>query len=330
MDVYFTVDTEFWPRDCARPDFAEAEEDYRRDVFGLTRSGEYGIGYQMDALESEGLKGVFFIESLHALKLGTSYVRTIVELVQRRGHEAALHLHPEWVGWLEDSPLGGRNSPFLHAFPAADQRWIVGQGARVLRECGVRRIASFRAGNYGADQHTLRALADEGVPFDSSYNVAFTGGGCGLDAGTALTMPRRMEGVIEVPIAFVRDGLGRFRPMQIVAASFGEMRAALDQAERRGFPAFVFVSHGFELIRRRAEARGGAQEDGIVRRRFDQLIGYLGRNKERYRVTTFADTVPEGLFRAVANPAPVTGSAWQTSGRLFEQAWRRVGGASLT
>lgn len=325
MQVYYTVDTEFWPRDPVHPDFSRIEEDFQRDVFGVTREGEYGIRYQMDALEAEGLKGVFFIEALHALKFGGRYLREMVDAVQRRGHEAALHIHAEWLRWLDEHPLGGLNSQVLQRFSPSQQQWIVTRSAQLLRECGVSRIASFRAGNYGADRHTLRALAAEGVAFDSSYNVVFLGPQCGIEADGPMTSPQWMEGVVEVPITFIQDYPRHYRPMQITAASFGEMRAALDRAQERGFPSFVFVSHGFELIRRRTNVPDGALPDSIVRRRFDQLVKYLGRNKDRYQVTTFAETTPERLLTRAVDESPVRGSPWRTSGRIFQQLLRRTG-----
>ena len=325
MYVYFTVDTEFWPRDPRCPDFAEATEDFERDVLGMTREGEFGIRYQMDALNAEGLKGVFFIESLHTLKLGGAYLREIVHMVRRRGHEVGLHLHPEWLGWADHHPFREKkNSPLMKAFGEVEQRWMIHHGAQLLRNLGVDHVKSFRAGNYGADYHTLRGLAAEGIGVDSSYNVAFLDGVCGLTVGTPLTGPRVMEGVIEVPIAFVRDYPGHYRPMQITAVSFPEMCAALECADAQGFPSFVFVCHGFEMIRRRTHLRGGAQMDSIVRRRFDALIQYLGRNKDRYQVTTFAETVPARLFHRMIDESPIKGSTWRTSGRVIEQLVRRV------
>ena len=321
MHVYYTIDTEFWPQDPHNPDWAGAADDFQREVFGVTGDGEYGIRYQMDALEAEGLKGVFFIEALHALKFGVVYLREMVNAVQSRGHEVGLHIHPEWLGWLDHSPLGGPNRQLLKDFSAADQRWIIERSLQWLRECGVSSVVSFRAGNYGADRNTLRALADEGVVFDSSYIPDPLC--CGIDTDAPLTSPRQMEGLIEVPITFIRDYPGHYRPMQIRAASFSEMEAALDDAQRRGFPSFVFVSHGFELIRQNG---GKTQVDPIVHRRFDDLIKYLGRNKDRYQVTTFSETVPESLLRPARDETPVKGSAWRTSGRILEQLVRRAVG----
>ncbi len=324
MFVYFTVDTEFWPRDPARPDFSEIDDDYRRDVMGETRDGTYGIHYQMDVLESEGLRGIFFIESLHPLILGRAYLRDMVEAVRKRGHEVGLHIHPEWLGWMEQHPLGGRNSQYLKDFTPGEQRWIIERAARELRACGGGDAMAFRAGNFGASRITLRALAEAGIRFDSSYNVDFVGRTCDIEETPPLTVPRSMEGLIEVPISFIEDLPGHYRPMQMTAVSFGELRTALERAEARGFPAFVVVSHGFELIRRRTGRRGAARGDRLVRHRFEAVMKYLGRNKDRYQVRTFAETDPVHLCAPVPDGSPIKGTAWRTSGRILEQLIRRA------
>jgi hypothetical protein len=319
MYVYYTVDTEFWPANCAKPDYARIEQDVQRDVFGLTRDQEYGIRYQMDTLEAEGLKGVFFIEALHALKLGTAFLRKIVDTVQSRGHEAALHIHPEWLGWLDEPPLKERTSQFLSDFSAGAQQWIITQGVRLMREAGVNSVVSFRGGNFGGDSNTLRALATEGVSFDSTYNVVSPQ--CRIQGKALFTCPQRFEGLIEVPTTFIEDYPGHYRPMQIRAASLGEMCMALEKAHERGFSSFVLVSHSFELLHRH---QGSVKLDSIVRRRFEGLIKYLGRNRHKYQVTTFAETVQERLFGQVMDESPVKGSVWQTSERMLEQFLRRA------
>jgi len=319
MYVYYTVDTEFWPANCAHPDFSRIEDDVQRDVFGVTHGQEYGLRYQMDVLEREGLKGVFFIEALHALKLGTAHLRKIVDAVQSRGHEAALHIHPEWLGWMDERPVEGRDSQFLSDFSAPAQQWIVTQGVRLMREAGVDRVVSFRSGNFSGNSDTLRALAAEGITFDSTYNVASPV--CGIQGKMPFTRPQHLERLIEVPTTFIEDYPGHYRPMQIRAASLSEMCMALERAHARGFSSFVLVSHSFELLHRH---RGNASLDSIVRRRFEGLMKYLGRNRHRYQVTTFSETVQERLFEDVSDDSPVKGSFWQTSERFLEQFVRRA------
>ena len=101
-------------------------------------------------------------------------------------------------------------------------------GARdLLVAAGAPAPVAFRAGAYAADDATLDALAALGLAYDSSHNGAEPG---------RLTLPLRQiapvahRGLIEVPVTVIDEGGGRLRPLQLCAASAGEMRAALDHA----------------------------------------------------------------------------------------------------
>ncbi len=156
MKVFLTVDTEVWPR---HPDWLKSnlEADIERDIHGMTGAGEFGIGYQMDVLNAHGLKAVFFVESLFACAVGVEPLRKIVTAIQKSGHEAQLHVHPEWLAWLPHPLLGERRGQNLKNFSLDEQLVLLRAASANLREAGVPNIRAFRAGNYGADFNTLRA-----------------------------------------------------------------------------------------------------------------------------------------------------------------------------
>ena len=58
---------------------------------------------------------------------------------------------------------------------------------------------AFRAGNYGANDDTLRALATLGITYDSSHCPALVGGACQISLGPDDRDPELHHGVIEVP-----------------------------------------------------------------------------------------------------------------------------------
>src|SRR5450432_4005187 len=107
LDVFITVDTEVWPRYA---DWRQARlaRDIERDIYGMTKQGEFGVGYQMDVLDAHGLRAVFFVEALFAMVVGFEALTRLVQMIQQRGHEVQLHLHTEWLKWIEPSPLPGR------------------------------------------------------------------------------------------------------------------------------------------------------------------------------------------------------------------------------
>ena len=96
LDVYITVDTEVWPQ-SAPTSAADLDNIYAEDVYGTTESGAFGVTFQMDVLNSYGLRAVFFVEALAATAFGSDHLARLVSTIQDRGHEVQLHVHPEWL-----------------------------------------------------------------------------------------------------------------------------------------------------------------------------------------------------------------------------------------
>ena len=292
MDVLLTIDTEVHPcTDRWRENSLAAEiEQY---IYGRTPHAEYGLRYQLSVLRRHRLKAVFFVEALFALELGPQHLAPIVSLIKDEGHEVQLHVHTEWLSYLSRPLLGGRRGLHIREFSEEDQVRIVANALESLAACGILNVCSFRAGNYGADSATLRALARNGLRYDSSWNAAYLGGACRLDTGEPLLAPRQIaEGVCEVPIAFFHDYPRHVRHAQLAACSFGELKGALLQAERYGWPAFVIVSHTFELVWRGVRNGRPATPRRLVIRRFERLCRFLDENRDRLPTIGFGQWAP--------------------------------------
>ena len=63
-------------------------------------------------------------------------------------------------------------------FSLDDQKRLLAVGRDLLTDAGAPPPTAFRAGNYGANDDTLRALATLGFTWDSSFNPAQLGGDC--------------------------------------------------------------------------------------------------------------------------------------------------------
>jgi hypothetical protein len=323
LNVFITIDTEAWPRD---PDWRASalQRDIERDIHGATPEGHFGIGYQMDRLDAHGLKGVFFVEALCACAIGLEPLRAIVALIQARGHEVQLHLHTEWLAWMSRPLLPGRTGQNMKDFTEDEQSLLIAQGLRNLKACGATALCASRAGNYGADFNTLRALARNGVLYDTSHNTYYLHAECGLRTAQPLVQPQRIEGVHEFPIAFFRDWPGHYRHAQLCACTAGELEHALMTTWKRGWYSFVLVTHSFELIRGRKRAGRAPSADAIVIRRFERLCRFLGENRDKFRTSGFNEIDPEEIPPALAG-APLRSSVPRTMGRFLEQLARRVG-----
>jgi len=317
--VFLTIDTELsqpYPADWQKSGLAVTMD---RDIFGRTSAGEFGIGFQMDVLDRYGLRGVFFVDALCADGAGPEVLEEIVSPILKRGHEVQLHLHTEWLARGAQSLLPGRTGQHASHFSLDEQTKLIARGMENLHACGVPAPLAFRAGSYAANRDTLRALARNGIRFDTSHNRSFFGGSCALASVGDLWQPAELEGVLEFPVTCFRDRPGSFRPLQLCACSTGEMKAVLNQALARGWHSVVFVSHCFELIRRAPEAERPATPNRLVIRRFERLCRFLAEHREQLPTMGFADVDPASI-PAGQPEGPLASHLPRTLWRMVEQA----------
>ncbi len=270
LPVMLTVDTEYASGYVASGDADSCAENFARCLSCETQSGPVGIHYQMEVLGRYGLKAVFFVDPMPALLWGEEAVSRIVEPILSRGHEVQLHLHTEWLALAGSSPIGpGRSGRNLCDFSLDDQHVLIGWAAERLVAAGAPYPAAFRAGNYGANDDTLRALARLGIAFDTSFAPALTGGDCHIGLTREDLAPVLREQVCEVPIAAI-GARGGLRHAQLTALSLSELKAAIRHAAKQDWAAFVLVSHSFEMMNR---DKGLANR--VVQRRFEALCEWI-------------------------------------------------------
>ena len=262
--VLITVDTELSAGMQRRGVAPRANFD--SSILGRCADGDFGIGWQMATLDRYGLKGVFFVDPLPALVLGDDLIGEIVRPILDAGHEVQLRAHTEWLEWAERIPSTQRLGQSIGDFPLADQMRLLEYGCEVLERVGASRPIAFRAGNFGANDDTLRAAAQIGLTWDSSVNAAFLGGECRVAFPAERNAPTAMFGVREVPVSGLFDTPGHFRPAQVNALSSWEMRAALEHAAAIDHPAFTIVTHSFEML-----SRDRSQPNGAVIKRFEAM-----------------------------------------------------------
>ena len=313
--VFLTVDTELSLGSHQRglsPDVNLAQS-----IFGETTGGAFGIGWQMERLSHHGLTGVFFVDPVPAALFGPDMLKRIVAPILTAGHEAQLHIHTEWLKFLDRSPVDGRRGENIGDFSEADQVTLIGWARDMLVAAGAPDPMAFRAGNFGADDRTLRALAQLGIAWDSSFNAAYLGAPCRIDLPPLSLDPLSVAGVGELPVTQIFDLPGRLRPSQLCALSHREMLAMLDHAETQNQCAVNIVSHSFELI-----SRDRRRPNQSVINRFESLCAALAERRDSLPTSGFANL---SLRQSGQAAVPLPASAWRTWERIAEQAighWR--------
>ncbi|GGE01223.1 hypothetical protein GCM10011515_21250 [Tsuneonella deserti] len=287
--VYLTIDTEYaahLPGANGTP--GTRAENFDRSIACVTPSGSVGIFHQMDVLDRHGLKAVFFVDPMPALLWGVDAIADIVGPIVARGHDVQLHCHTEWLDHAEGTPLDGlgrrRN---LKDFSLDDQRMILAFARDTLVAAGAPSPVAFRAGNYGANDDTLVALAGLGIAYDTSHCPALAGrGDCAISLGPEDLCPLEHRGVTEVPTACLESFRGRLRHGQLTALSLQELIAAVLHARDAGLASLTLVSHSFELL-----SRDRRRINRVVARRFDRLCAALA-SMPGVSTATYADAPP--------------------------------------
>ena len=313
--VFLTVDTELSLGSHQRG--VPPETNLAQSVFGETAEGAFGIGWQMARLNRHGLKAVFFVDPLPAALFGPDLLKRIVAPILAAGHEVQLHIHTEWLRFLDRSPVDGRQGDQIADFSDEDQYALLGWARDLLVAAGAPNPVAFRAGNFGADDRTLAALARLGIVWDSSFNAAYLGAPCHIGLSHLQLEPVAHCGVTELPVTQIFDRPGRLRPAQLCALSGREMQAMLDHAAAHDHAMVTIVSHSFELLSRDRRRANHAVID-----RFESLCATLAARRDAFSTSGFADLVL-GPGDPAAQPL---GPSWlRTAGRIGEQAlahWR--------
>lgn len=314
--VYLTIDTEYCSGLVSGLSAVDRAESYARSIACITPEGQTGITHKLEVFARHGIKAVFFVDPMPAMVWGVAAIEDIVGPIIEAGQDIELHCHTEWMEMAgADSILPGKAGRNIKDFAFEEQCKILDYARDTLVAAGAQKPVAFRAGNYGANDDTLRALAALGLRYDTSHCPALVGGGdCEISLGADDRTPMLFNGVIEVPVGCIATLGGGLRHAQITALSLDEMTAAIRHARDTDMGSFTLVTHSFELINRR-----NLTVNKVVRRRFEGLCRDLAKMR-RIRTGNYRDTPPlHGHLAPHEVPDPLPASTLRTGMRVAEQ-----------
>ncbi|MGE4429848.1 MAG: hypothetical protein AB7E05_03790 [Sphingobium sp.] len=308
-----TIDTELSAGKQARGFSLDAN--YDSSFAGRVGDEHFGVGWLMEQMSAYGIRGVFLIDPMPALVHGPEIVERMVHPILSAGHDVQVHIHTEWLQWAKDSPVEGRTGRNIGDFSLNDQVKLIKWARDALIHAGAPPPIAFRAGNFGANDDTLRALDRIGLRWDSSFNPVYAGRECRMSLSPELVEPVHVGRVIEVPVASIYDRPGRFRPAQICALSTTEMVQALHHATATGAHSFAVVTHSFEML-----SRDRKRPNRTVMKRHKALCRAIGTHAH-IRPATFADLPEPSRHRGNDSGKRLPASRIRTWARMGQQAY---------
>jgi hypothetical protein len=329
--VHFTVDVEC-RAEHRRGDGVEPACDYDTRVWGrlANQREELGLARVMTELEARGFRGTFFVDPAGAHTFGREGLREICGEIGRRGHDLQLHLHPSLrrARWITRGEAALPDD--MWEYDEAGQADLLREGIGLLAEAAVApsRICAFRAGNFGADAATWRAMAAVGLTVSSNYNPAHRGPdrrlrpsapGPGLFASD-------VPGVLELPITCFAQrpaAAASLRHLQIGAVSAEEAVDCLEQSHAMQAGHVTILTHPFEYFFLDGHEPPRGRVNHINLRRLRKVLDHLARRRADFVVAVVADVARE----APPAPRPERFPVGRRSLRLrryAEQALKRI------
>ena len=228
------------------------------------------------------LAGTFLLNVFEHRAWGEGKMREIVEKLQAAGQDLGLHTHPQWA---YDAARNG-----MHQYTLEEQISIIREGTRLLSRWTRQPVVAHRAGDYAADESTLKALEVNGLRVDSSLFWGHPHSKL-AELGLPRNLPSYSGKLLQIPVTVyerkerpdlftgIAPPLSSIRKIDVDwFVDEKEAKAAIDAVVEADLPFLVVFLHSFTFLarpttngvpvaNRRAQAIFSAMLDRIAEKR---------------------------------------------------------------
>jgi len=251
----------------------DAEGVHGRDPFksmmlGVVDSGEVlGVERLAQVFSSLGIAATFFVDVYEHSLYGVNALRGVCESLRGLNQDIQLHTHPAWRDDVRDFPevrslkrergYFPQTKDFMYKCTLDEQVSILRHGVACLTEwCGVAPVA-HRAGGYGVNENTIRALREVGIPVDSSMLYGHP------NCKVAWSRNRVVEqdGIVELPVTgFWREDVWTVGPLRwrrrpvfqktdLDACSLDQLLWFVKEGQEAGLGVMNLFMHSYSLLK---------------------------------------------------------------------------------
>jgi len=207
--------------------------------------GSFGTQRIMDICDHYGAKATFFVDVYMHRHYGESDVASLCKRIDAAGHDVQLHAH---TSWFPDARSG-----LIKDYSLPQQIEIIREGKDLLKKWLGKPPVGFRAGAYGANLDTIRALRENGFLVDSSYFPLH--GNCDLNAQLQKSPSNRMfsiEGIVELPVTtYWLLNAGKWRKnskVDVNACSWKELKNVVPKLASTSADYIILFLHSFSFV----------------------------------------------------------------------------------
>lgn len=248
-------------------------------VMGHAGSANVGLPRILNILDEYGMKATFFVEALQTACFGLEEMGQVCVLLQQRGHEIQLHLHPVWLtfdnpDWRREVTLNPRVAAVhdsLTTVSTEEAIKIINRGLETFTAWDLQRPTAVRTGSLYINRALYSAFNTCGLSVSSSVGL-----GVHEPAERELHInhcAREFDDVLELPVTsyFGADALMRRkrRLATLIGMGLAEQRALLQTAQAGGAPFLIMLSHASEFYFR--DSHSGFAPNRLTEAKLSQL-----------------------------------------------------------
>lgn len=141
----------------------------------------YGATYMAELFAEYNFEATFFIDTIERLIHGENKMKTLCGSLRSFNQDIQLHTHPSWRYDPRDSKtlnnkkrkcFPGQEKDFLYKLSEKEQSKFIKEEKKLLESWSGSSVTVHRAGGYGINQDTFKALAANNIKIDASvyYN----------------------------------------------------------------------------------------------------------------------------------------------------------------
>jgi len=273
--ILFTIDTEIG-------EYGNSMDNSFELFFqGKIKNKELGYKYIINKLDEYGFKGEFFVDVYPKDKKLSKKIETAVKFINKKGHGVQLHTHP--------SLSYDNNRIRLNQYSLKEQIEIITYGKELIKTWVGKYPLAHRAGVYGINEDSFKALNRNDIKYDFSY---FYGNeNCKINKMLENKIFKK-NGVIEIPVTITRITkqykllgfpiLKRkvIRKLDINALTFEQMKDTISKAPDNSI--LVFFMHSFSFIKNKVNTKNhivevnGVDSEAILK--FNNILKYIKNN----------------------------------------------------
>lgn len=212
-------------------------------IWGRTADGvNAGIEMLLDIFDSNGVKGLFFVDIAEAWECGSDSIREVLLYIDGRGHDIGVHIHPD--------RMCDPNRRYLWEYSVAEQRDMINKCTSLYEGCLGRKPKSFRAGRYGINEDTLDILRECGYIYDMS--IFYGNKYCHVKDSITCNKLVDIKGIKEIPVSVFKSFNAhiyeRYDKVD-VAMDISEFKRVVNRmANDDSIDVISFFVHSFSLL----------------------------------------------------------------------------------